>query len=107
MAMSGPKYSSYAFWCWKASSVSIMIWFTLRSGHMMICLQVSTNLASMLRVKVGPGLSARMRMSMTALYWKEGECLYVFLRYCRMMRAHSEAASGDDSAASTIAGRKT
>lgn len=52
------------------SIVSISIWRTLRSRPVRSnSLTVSTNFWSRFRVKVWPGLSARMRISMIALYW--------------------------------------
>src|ERR1700712_2344474 len=56
-------------------------------------------------VKVLPGLSARMRISMIALYCTRGLVYSSFPRYLRMTTAHSFAADGVDSAVSTIVGR--
>lgn len=70
-------------------------------------LTVVTNLASKLRVKVWPGLSTRMRMSMIALYWVWSVLPAGSERYLRMRKAASLAALGLDSAASTILGRWT
>lgn len=59
-----------------------------------------------LRVKVGPGLSERMRSSMIALYWTYG-LVELFLRSSclRMIEAAERAAVGEDSAESTMVGR--
>lgn len=68
---------------------------------------MATYLASKLRVKLWPGLSARMRMSMIALYWTWFGVLAGVDRYLRMRLAASFAAAGLDSALSTIWGRWT
>jgi hypothetical protein len=42
---------------------------------------------------------------MMALYCHEALALFSLVRYFRIWRAHSEAAAGEDSAASTMGGR--
>ena len=105
MVMMGTSPSSLALVDSKASSVSIRIWRTEGSlPDRSSSLEASMNFLSMWRVNPGPGLSARMRMSMMALYWHEAfESRDMNLR---IRRAHWEAASGEATAASTMEGRK-
>lgn len=64
---------SNAFSRSSASNVSLRIWLTLRSCPFRSkCFTVSAKFLSRFLVKEGPGLSARMRMSMIALYWTCG-----------------------------------
>lgn len=70
MSISGVSPSSPTFVYSKVSSVSISRFSTLRSFPVLSrSLTVSANFLSRFRVKVGPGLSVRMRTSMMALYW--------------------------------------
>jgi hypothetical protein len=67
------RFSSLLLVVSKASSVSIKIWRTLASRpDLSNSLAVSANFLSINLVKPGPGLSARIRASMMALYWNEG-----------------------------------
>ena len=64
---------SYALSLCIESSVSLNICDTLGSRPCRSrCLTVSANCLSMFLVKEAPGLSARILMSMTALYWTWG-----------------------------------
>jgi hypothetical protein len=70
MSTRPPRPSSATRAASKASSVSMRIWRTEASRPpFRSSLTVSTNFLSRLRVKDGPGLSVRMRISITALYW--------------------------------------
>lgn len=88
------------------SSVSrSMAWAAISRPSRSKSLIVFTNLASKLRVKVCPGFSERIRVSMMALYCA-GPCDLAGLeRYLRIRTAASFAALALDSAASTIAGK--
>ncbi len=105
MVMMGTSPSSLAMLDAKASSVSMRIWRTEGSRpDRSSSLVASMNFLSMWRVKPGPGLSAKIRMSMMALYWHEAfESRAMNLR---IRRAHVAAAIGEATAASTMEGRK-
>jgi hypothetical protein len=66
---------------------------------------VLTNGLSKFRVKLGPGLSLRIRMSMIALYCTCGFDAHSFIKNFLICCAAAAAADGELSAASTIAGR--
>lgn len=68
---------------------------------------VLTNLASMLRVKLWPGFSDRMRISIIELYCTVPDVFEGLDRYLRIRTAASLDALALDSAASTMAGRWT
>lgn len=106
MLINPARFSSSAFVFSKSSKVSIRICCTLGSRlDLSKSRTTSMNFLSKLRVKLFPGLSVRMRMTIMALYCHEVLGLFSFVKYFRIWRAHSAAAAGEDSAASTMGGR--